>query len=69
MAEVACFCGCLFSFDGRAGVCPRCGKVAGVTMGPAPRPRRSGREAAMPVMEENGYNAHRPAGMIQGQSP
>jgi hypothetical protein len=31
MADVACFCGYLFSFDGGAGACPRCGEVAGVT--------------------------------------
>jgi hypothetical protein len=31
MADVACFCGCLFSFDGGAGACPECGKVASVT--------------------------------------
>jgi hypothetical protein len=34
MADVACFCGCFFSFDGGAGACPKCGKVAGVTAGP-----------------------------------
>jgi hypothetical protein len=31
MADVACFCGRLFSFDGDAGACPECGKVASVT--------------------------------------
>ena len=31
MADVACFCGCLFSFDGGAGACPKCGKPASVT--------------------------------------
>jgi hypothetical protein len=30
MADVACFCGCCFSFDGGAGACPRCGEVASV---------------------------------------
>jgi acyl-CoA synthetase (AMP-forming)/AMP-acid ligase II len=33
MAEVACFCGCLYSFDGGAGACPRCGECATVTAG------------------------------------
>ena len=47
MAEVACFCGCLFSFDGGAGACPKCGEVASLTVGP----RRNGPEAAMPVMQ------------------
>lgn len=33
MAEVACFCGCLYSFDGGAGACPECGEYATVTAG------------------------------------
>jgi hypothetical protein len=28
MANVACFCGSLYSFDGDEGPCPRCGAVA-----------------------------------------
>jgi hypothetical protein len=28
MTNVACFCGCLYSFDGDEGPCPRCGAVA-----------------------------------------
>ncbi|HEX4089184.1 MAG TPA: hypothetical protein VHZ33_10725 [Trebonia sp.] len=35
MTDVACFCGCCFSFDGGAAPCPRCGQVASVTGGPA----------------------------------
>jgi hypothetical protein len=31
MADVACFCGCFYSFDGGAGACPGCGEVATVT--------------------------------------
>jgi hypothetical protein len=31
MTDVACFCGRLFSFDGGAAACPRCGEVASVT--------------------------------------
>jgi hypothetical protein len=31
MTEVACFCGCLFSFDSGAGACPKCGEIASVT--------------------------------------
>ena len=35
MTNVACFCGCLFSFNDGAGACPKCGRVASVTTGPA----------------------------------
>ena len=31
MTDVACFCGRLFSFDGGAAACPKCGEVASVT--------------------------------------
>jgi hypothetical protein len=34
MADVACFCGCLYSFEGGAGACPKCGEVAAVTAEP-----------------------------------
>ena len=30
MADVACFCGCLYSFHGGAGACPKCGEYATV---------------------------------------
>jgi len=30
MADVACFCGCLYSFHGGAGACPECGEDATV---------------------------------------
>ena len=30
MTSAACFCGCLCSFDGAEGPCPKCGAVAGV---------------------------------------
>jgi hypothetical protein len=33
MTDVACFCGCCFSFDGGAAACPRCGEVATLTAG------------------------------------
>ena len=35
MADVACFCGCVYSFDGHAGACPGCGEVATLTGGRA----------------------------------
>jgi hypothetical protein len=35
MTDVACFCGCYFSFDGGAAACPRCSEVASVTAAPS----------------------------------
>ena len=26
MTDVACFCGCIYSFAGDLGICPRCGE-------------------------------------------
>lgn len=42
MTAVACFCDCLFSFEGDAGACPKCGVVASVT--------------GLPVLESSGCN-------------
>ena len=36
MAEVACYCGCSYSFYGDAGACPDCGEVATLRTRPAP---------------------------------
>ena len=36
MAEVACYCGCSYSFYGDAGACPRCGEVATLRTRPVP---------------------------------
>jgi hypothetical protein len=55
MTNVACFCGCLFSFNDGAGACPKCGKVANVTAGPVlERPGHSRPEHAVPVMNGSG---------------
>jgi hypothetical protein len=35
MADVACFCGCLYSFDSGAAACPGCGRYAAVRAGTA----------------------------------
>ncbi len=32
MTDVACFCGCLYSFPGEVGVCPKCGEYACLTV-------------------------------------
>jgi hypothetical protein len=33
MADVACFCGCLYSFGGDGGACPQCGEYVSLTTG------------------------------------
>jgi hypothetical protein len=35
MTDVACFCNCVYSFEGAAGACPRCGEVASIATGAA----------------------------------
>jgi hypothetical protein len=34
MIDVACFCGCSFSFESSAAACPKCDEVATVSVGP-----------------------------------
>ena len=61
MTDVACFCGCCFSFDGGAGACPRCGEVASVRGGPAPEDAgRSQPEVPVPVVNGIGQNGQTP---------
>lgn len=61
MSDVACFCGCCFSFDGAVGACPTCGEVARVTAGPAPGSAgRSRPEHPVPVMNGAGRNGKTP---------
>jgi hypothetical protein len=58
MADVACFCGCCFSFDGDAEACPKCGEVARVATGPVPDSAgRSRPELPVPVMNGAGPKA------------
>jgi hypothetical protein len=58
MAEVACFCGCCFSFDGAAGACPTCGEVARLTAGPVTEPAGRSRPEH-PVPDTNGDRQNR----------
>lgn len=51
MTEVACFCGCVYSFVAGAGACPRCGEVAAVTAEPEPDLSERGRPGE-PVLEK-----------------
>jgi hypothetical protein len=54
MADVACFCGCFYSFDGHAGACPGCGEVATVTVGRASVGTERGQQE-QPSPAANGY--------------
>jgi hypothetical protein len=54
MADVACFCGCVYFFDGDAGACPGCGEVATLTVAsPAAGARRG--QQGQPVPAANGH--------------
>jgi hypothetical protein len=52
MADVACFCGCCYSFEGDGGACPRCGEYAAVRSGPVLA--GTGRSQPEPVPAANG---------------
>jgi hypothetical protein len=54
MADVACFCGCVYFFDGGAGACPGCGEVATLTVGLASAGAELGRQE-QPGPASNGH--------------
>ena len=55
MADVACFCGCVYFFDGDAGACPGCGEVATLTVGtPAVGAERGRLEQPSPAANGHG---------------
>lgn len=60
MTDVACFCGRLYSFDGGAGACPRCGEVATVSTRSAFMSTDRGHQhaPAEPATSRNGQNRH-----------
>jgi hypothetical protein len=58
MADVACFCGCVYSFDGHAGACPGCGEVATLTVGRA----SAGTEHGQQEQPGPAANGHRRGG-------
>lgn len=70
MTDVACFCGCLFLFDGAAGACPQCSAVASVTAGPAlESPMHHNRpEHPVPVINGAGQDMQNP-GRLPGTGP
>jgi len=55
MADVACFCGCFYSFDGAGGACPTCGEYASVAAGPTPESEH--RRPAVNGVRQNGQTA------------
>lgn len=61
MADVACFCGCFYSFDGAAGACPQCGEIASVGTGPASESTDQGRpEHRVPIANGVRQNGQAP---------
>jgi hypothetical protein len=60
MTDVACFCGCCFTFDGGAAACPRCGEVASVAAGLALEAGRSQPTFLVPVMNGIGQKGQTP---------
>jgi hypothetical protein len=44
MTSVACFCGCLYSFDSAEGPCPNCGAVACVSTTATPQASHNGEQ-------------------------
>ncbi len=57
MADVACFCGCFYSFDGAGGACPTCGEYASVAAGPTPEGAvRIGQSNSVPVTNDARQN-------------
>jgi hypothetical protein len=63
MTNVACFCGCLYSFDGAEGPCPKCGAVADVHT-TAIRPGSHDGEQSQPDAAEAGYPADPGSGRL-----
>jgi hypothetical protein len=53
MADVACFCGCCFTFDGAGAACPKCGEYASLMPEPATESAGQGEQ-----------KQHEPVGLI-----
>jgi hypothetical protein len=49
MTDVACFCGCLYSFDSGGGACPDCGEYAAVTVADARLGTERAQQQSRPV--------------------
>jgi hypothetical protein len=64
MADVACFCGCFYSFDGGAGACPGCGEVATVTARPAAAGLQRGQQG-QPGPAANGQGCGGPVAALR----
>jgi hypothetical protein len=66
MADVACFCGCCFSFQGIVGACPECGEA--VTLATAPGFAARGADGAESVCVVN-WNGLSSAELMEWQPP
>jgi hypothetical protein len=51
MTQVACFCGCCYSFDGDIGACPRCGEYTSFATVP-PAEEQQMREELRQLLEQ-----------------
>ncbi len=70
MTDVACFCGCCFSFDAGAAACPRCGEVATVTAGTRLEDAgRSQPKIPVPVVNGTGQNGQTPQACPERAEP
>ena len=61
MVDVACFCGCLYSFEGAGAACPACGEYAAVMPAAAStstgRSQQQGPPVTASVSTQNGHSA------------
>lgn len=62
MADVACFCGCCFSFVGAVGACPECGEAVTLTTAPAFAPLGAGGTESICIVRWNGLPSAELAG-------
>jgi hypothetical protein len=62
MANVACFCGCCFSFVGTVGACPECGEAATLTTAPALAPDGADGTESVCIVQWNGLPSAELAG-------
>jgi hypothetical protein len=62
MADVACFCGCCFSFAGSVGACPECAEAVTLTTASALAADGADGVESICIMHWNGLPAAEPVG-------